>query len=64
VTGLLLRNGFAKRSLFLDGWSASIIDCYEILEEFISRRREQITPSFWDDFSWLYRQANIYLGRG
>lgn len=64
VTGLLLRTGFARRSIFLDGWSASIIDCYRILEPFIRLRREQINPAFWHDFSWLYQQTNHYLDRG
>ena len=57
IAGLLLRNDFAKKEIFLESWGPSIIDCYQILYEFILHRRGEIAHDFWCDFEWLYRQA-------
>ena len=57
IAGLLIKHGFAKKEIFLESWGASIIDCYQILADFILHRREEIWEEFCKVFEWLHQQA-------
>lgn len=61
VVGMIAQWGMVPKEIILDSWCDSIRRIWPICEPRVQERRnKQKAPEFWDDFEWLYREAQNF----
>jgi len=53
LVGLLVRGNLVPTQLFVQHWGQSVVDAWEVLGDFVSRKQNQ-NPEYCADFAYLY----------
>ncbi|MEM1246050.1 MAG: hypothetical protein AAGA81_16705 [Acidobacteriota bacterium] len=53
LVGLLVRGNLVPQQLFVQHWGQSVVDAWEVLGDFVSRK-QRTTPEYCADFAYLY----------
>lgn len=57
ILGILIRQELIPLQIVTENWGRSIRLCYPVCEPWIRKLRESEGPEYWDEFEWLYKQA-------
>jgi len=53
IVAIMIKEGIAPKSIFVENWGDSITKCYSAAAPFIAKTREIRGAKYWDDFEWL-----------